>query len=287
MSAHSYSSPRSRPPSVNVPPSDLSIDAGEQHRNSFSGSRGTPSPVSHSHSHHRGSWSQDLRGVPASPHRARQPSMSQPALQELFSNPPIPHKSENNPFAGRDWRTITAEEIVDAEEVRWVEETTSVEEATRSLTRGAPNVVLIRPDSRSHRAIGTFDYSDLNAYLLLVVGLARPDIAHLQSFNELARKGREGQVVPVKDIKDIGRREPAVLLPHTARIPHAVEIFGSGVHRILIAREGTQEIIGILTQLRLVKFFWENGRNFPQIDRLFPSSLMDLRIGNKAVTAIK
>ena len=158
---------------------------------------------------------------------------------------------------------------------------------SQTLTKGAPNVVLIRPDPRSRRAIGTFDYSDLNAYLLLVVGLAHPDLAHLQSFNELARKGREGKSVPVKDIKDIGRREPLVVLPHTAKLPQAVEIFGSGVHRILVAREGTQDIYGILTQLRLVRFFWENGRNFPAIDRLFPSSLMDLRVGNKMVTSIK
>ena len=155
------------------------------------------------------------------------------------------------------------------------------------MTKGAPNVVLIRPDPKSRRAIGTFDYSDLNAYLLLVVGLARPDVGHLQSFNELARKGREGKVIPVKDIKDLGRREPLVVLPHTAKLTQAVETFGSGVHRIMIAQEGTQDIIGILTQLRLVRFFWENGRDFPQIDRIFPNSLMDLRVGSKAVRSIK
>lgn len=157
----------------------------------------------------------------------------------------------------------------------------------QSLTKGAPNVVLIRADAKSHRAIGTFDYSDLNAYLLLVVGLARPDVAHLQSFNELARKGREGRLIPVKDLKELGRREPMVTLPHNSYLTHAVEIFGSGVHRILVAREGSHDIIGILTQLRLMRFFWENGRSFPQIDKLFPSSLADLRIGSKAVKSIK
>lgn len=120
-----------------------------------------------------------------------------------------------------------------------------------------------------------------------MVGLARPDVAHLQSFNELAKKGREGKVIPVKDIKDIGRREPVVVLPHTSYLTHAVEIFGSGVHRIVVAREGSQDILGILTQLRLVRFFWEHGRDFPQIDKLFPTSLMDLRIGSKVVKSIK
>ena len=157
----------------------------------------------------------------------------------------------------------------------------------QSLTKGSPNVVLIRPDPQSRRAIGTFDYSDLNAYLLLVVGLARPDVAHLQSFNELAKKGREGKMIPVKDIKDFGRREPVVVLPNTSYLSHAVEMFGSGVHRILIAEEGSQDIVGILTQLRLVRFFWENGRDFQPIDKLFPGTLMDLRVGSKAVRSIK
>lgn len=122
-------SPRTRPPSVNPPPADLSIDPGS-HRNSLSASRGTPSPVSQAHGHHRASWSQDLRGIPASPHRARHPSVSHQALHEMLSNPPIPHNSENDPFAGRDWKSIAVGEIVDPEEVRWVQETTSVEEAT-------------------------------------------------------------------------------------------------------------------------------------------------------------
>ena len=56
--------------------------------------------------------------------------MSQQAIHELLSNPPVPHKNENNPFAGRDWKTINVSEIVDPEEVRWVEEATSVEQAT-------------------------------------------------------------------------------------------------------------------------------------------------------------
>ena len=55
--------------------------------------------------------------------------MSQQALQELFSNPPLPHRSEN-PFAGRDWKGIQVGEVVDPEEVRWVQENTGVEEAT-------------------------------------------------------------------------------------------------------------------------------------------------------------
>lgn len=154
------------------------------------------------------------------------------------------------------------------------------------ISSGSPNVVLIRENKDSHAAIGTFDYSDLNAYLLLVVGLARPDNSE-SSFNDLAQKGREGKPVPLRDVKDLGKKEPLITLPHTANLTKAVEIFGSGIHRIIIVKEHSQEVIGVLSQLRLVGFFWMNGRNFPAVDYLYPQTLRELSIGSQAVVSIK
>ena len=148
-------------------------------------------------------------------------------------------------------------------------------------------MVLIREDEASLEAVGTFDYSDLNSYLLLVVGLAHPDEDHLSSFDELAKKGRSGKPVPLRDLSEIGRREAVVRLPHTAHLPHAVEIFASGVHRIIIVKEGTSDVVGVLSQLRLVRFFWEYGRHFPAIEPLFSYSLSELNVGSKAVKSIK
>jgi hypothetical protein len=66
-----------------------------------------------------------------------------------------------------------------------------------------------------------------------------------------------------------------------------MEVFGSGVHRVLVATEGTTDVIGILTQLRMVSFFWENRKSFPVVDQLYPQLLKDLNIGQKQVLAIK
>lgn len=121
----------------------------------------------------------------------------------------------------------------------------------------------------------------------MVVGLARPDEDHLSSFDELARKGRSGKPVPLRDLSEIGRREEVVRLPHTANLPHAVEMFASGVHRIIVVKEGSQDVVGVLSQLRLVRFFWEYGRHFPAIEPLFARSLQELSVGSKAVKSIK
>lgn len=149
-------------------------------------------------------------------------------------------------------------------------------------------VVLIRATPQDKAAIGSFDYNDLNAYLLLVVGLAQPHEKEISSFNELAKKAREGSKIPIKDVKDLmGNKEPFVSLPHTAKLTQAVETFGSGVHRTVIVKEGTNEAIGILSQLRLVKFLWENGKSFPTLHTLYPRYLRDLTIGSHQVIAIK
>jgi hypothetical protein len=55
--------------------------------------------------------------------------MSQSAIQDLLNDPPSA-KSGNPAFAGRDWRSVRVEEVVDQAKVRFAEMTTSVEKAT-------------------------------------------------------------------------------------------------------------------------------------------------------------
>ncbi len=121
----------------------------------------------------------------------------------------------------------------------------------------------------------------------MVVGLTRPDEGSISSFNELARKGREGKTIPLKDVKDLGKKEPLVTLQCNASLTRAVEIFGSGIHRIIVTEEASADVIGILSQSTLVKFFWENGRNFPALEQLFPFTLKELNLGSHTVIAIK
>jgi CBS domain len=155
------------------------------------------------------------------------------------------------------------------------------------IDSGAP-VLLIRENASSRSVVGTFDYADLNAYLLLVIGLAQPDEEHIEDFRELAQRARTpGAEIPLKDVKDLGRKDPLVKLPHTASLIHAIETFGGGIHRVIVIEEHTDNVVGILSQSRVVKFLWENGRSFPVIDQLYPQYLRDLRLGSHQVVAIK
>lgn len=148
-------------------------------------------------------------------------------------------------------------------------------------------MLLIRDPSSPKSAVSTFDYTDLNAYLLLAVGLVQPDEAHISSYRALANKARSGTIPPVADVKDFSKREPLVKLPQNASLLKAVEEFGGGVHRVVVTKQGTNDIIGVLSQTRLVKFLWENGRSFPVIEDLFSKNIRDLGIGSHNIVSIK
>lgn len=243
----------------------------------------------HSHAH-RSSFAENLRNhhAPPSPRTSRHPSFTQAAVQELINHPPS-SRQPNPKFAGRDWREVQVGELValNTDEVRWVDLDSSVEEATMALVKGnaAGNCVLVK-DGPQRQPVSTFDYRDLNAYLLAVVGLARPEDEHVALYDTIATRAREREAIPLRDIQPICRPEQLLSLPPETFLPGAIEVFGSGIHRLLItSQEG--EVTGILSQLKLLEFFWNEGINFPTIERLYPVLLRDLQIGSQQIISIK
>ncbi|KAL1988179.1 hypothetical protein VTN96DRAFT_709 [Rasamsonia emersonii] len=243
------------------------------------------SHLSSTTSPHRQSFRDSLHAIPQSPRARRPQSLTQAAIQDLIDNPPVQNPSDPA-FSGRDWRQILIGELVSPDDLKFVEVDTGIEEATNILIDSDAPVLLIRETPEHTSAVGTFDYTDLNAYLLMVVGLAHPADDQVTAFRELAQKAREGSKIPLKDVKDLGPKEPLTTLPVSANLTTAVETFGSGVHRIVVVKEDSDEVVGIVSQSRLVRFLWENGRSFPIIDQLYPHHLKDLRIGSHKVISI-
>ncbi len=200
-------------------------------------------------------------------------------------NPPVKTNGEDAArFSGRDWRSVQVHEIIDPAETRFVELDSSIEETTKLLIRsGPPNVILIRESRTTKTPVGWFGYDELNAYLLLVLGLSQPDDSAVQ----LRERARSGEILQLQEVNDhLGAREEPIMLPHTANLTQAMEMLGGGVHRIVVAKEGTSEAVGILSQLRLVRFFWENHQNFAATERLYGVTLKELELGTKDVLAI-
>lgn len=239
---------------------------------------------------HRSSFAENLRNhhQPSSPRATRHPSFTQAAVQELMAHPP--HSRQPNPkFAGRDWREVQLGELVslNTDTVQWVDMDSSVEEATMTLVKGnaAGNCVLVK-EGPLKKPVSIFDYNDLNAYLLAVVGLAQPGEEHVSLYEGIAKRAQDRQAIPLRDIQPICRHEQLVSLPPDEFLPGAIEVFGSGIHRLLVTGPDG-ETIGVVSQLKVLEFFWNEGVNFPVIDRLYPTVLRDLQIGSQQIIAIK
>ncbi|EXJ85728.1 hypothetical protein A1O1_06096 [Capronia coronata CBS 617.96] len=235
---------------------------------------------------HRQSFN-ELRGLPPSPRSQRPPSLSQLAVQELIDNPPM--KNPDPKFAGREWTTIKVKELVSPGDLRFVDIKTAVESATKILVESGAPALLVRENAESDDSpvIGTFDYRDLNAYLLLVVGLIKPeDDDRAEELERLAQQAREGKAMHLRDIKSLSKKEPLTFLSEDSDLLKAIETFGKGVHRVVVVNESTKEATGVLSQTRLTQFLWEYGRSFPVLEHLYAQHLRDLKIGSNDVVAI-
>ncbi|RPB25561.1 hypothetical protein L211DRAFT_783175 [Terfezia boudieri ATCC MYA-4762] len=204
-------------------------------------------------------------------------------MADLLAHPPAPKQD----VPGRDWRLVPVGELVKGQQLMFVEMETTVEDACQLLIDHNLSSVPIRKSLTDKSVCGSFDYSDVSAYLLLIMGVYTPeDEEDIPSFRDLARKARTGSSVPVKLVKDLGKKTPLVTVAESEGLARVVEIFGSGVHRVAVVKGGTDQVVGILSQLQLIGFFWEHGRSFPSIDQLYPCSLRDLNIGSARVISI-
>jgi hypothetical protein len=138
--------------------------------------------------------------------------------------------------------------------------------------------LLLRQSPADTSVSRTFDYSDLTAFLLMVLGVTDPSHSSTMSstsFQDLVKKAREGDHnIPVKLVGDIGMKDPFITLPASDTLAQVVQIMASGVHRVAITRDNSKsDVIGVLSQRKLVKFFWENVRAFVDLEPLYQKSV--------------
>lgn len=144
----------------------------------------------------------------------------------------------------------------------------------------------MREDSSSKTPVATFDYRDLNAYLLVVVGLAKPQSEQVSLFNAIISKVQQGGKITIREVQPLCKHVAIVTIDSTGNLSQAIETLGSGIHRLIVTNP-SGDVGGILSQLRVVDFFWNEGINFPTIDRLYPVVLRDLAIGSRQIISVK
>ena len=138
--------------------------------------------------------------------------------------------------------------------------------------------LLLRQSPTDTSVSRTFDYSDLTGFLLMVLGVTDPSHSSTMSstsFQDLVKKAREGDHnIPVKLVGDIGMKDPFITLPASDTLAQVVQIMASGVHRVAVTKDDSNnDVIGVLSQRKVVKFFWDNVRSFVDLEPLYQKSV--------------
>lgn len=170
------------------------------------------------------------------------------------------------------WQLIPLTQLIEQNKLIFINGSISVEEAFNTLVKHNLTSLPVErfPDDMDCL---TFDYNDLNSYLLLV--LNKITVSDL----EITKQCQLGHPVPVGEIIKLTPKNPFYKLSEQENLSTAMMILGSGVHRVAITNPETTKIKGILSQRRLIKYLWDNARMFQNLETLFQKSLKDLKIG--------
>jgi CBS domain-containing protein len=256
--------------------------------------------------------------VSGSPLTSHQHPSRKPSIVELLSSPPpLPQDhsvnddihsfslSRNPSVSSRnsksstplDWTEVSLGDLTESNKLISIDAHYSVQKAFQTLTANKLTslpVSMNKDDGTDLSNCMTFDYSDLNTYLLLIMNkipvkdLAIDQIGNpldpnekkVELLNSMVTKGKHGEDVPVELIIKLHPKNPFIKFTENDTLFLAMETLGNGVHRVAITDPELGKITGILSQRRLIKYMWENARRFPSLEFYLNSTLEDLKIGS-------
>ena len=239
-----------------------------------------------------------------------QPSRKPSIVEMLSSPPPLPtnpptdHEdihslslSRNASISSRassvtplitDWAEILLYDLVESNKLVFIDKSYSVKKAFETLSYHNLTSLPVSDSPDSMESCLTFDYSDLNTYLLLIMdkismnefNIDTNDAEYIQYVQNQIKKAKKGEEVSVDFIINLNPKNPFIKFKELDCLYNVMESLGNGVHRVAITDPMNDNIVGILSQRRMIKFMWENARRFPSLDFLLNSTLQDLGIGS-------
>lgn len=197
-----------------------------------------------------------------------------------------------------DWTEILLADLSESNKLICINSSYSIQKAFEALVEHdltSLPVSLSKTDYDLSNCL-SFDCSDLNTYLLLVMNkINLNQLATGALFDDegktltpeqkqemllmMINRAKKGGEVPVDFIVKLHPKNPFFKFRESESLYKAVEAFGNGVHRVAVVNSDNK-ITGILSQRRMIRFFWDNARRFPSLEFLLSSTLQDLKIGS-------
>ncbi|ABN64657.2 predicted protein [Scheffersomyces stipitis CBS 6054] len=211
-----------------------------------------------------------------------------------------PHHGSNShhlSVSGMDWSEIPLSELTESNKLIYINSSYSVQKAFETLVSNNLTSVPVSISSSNENDLSsclTFDYSDLNTYLLLImnkINLSELSVSEIgnehdstakkhEIITQTINKAKRGEEVPIEFIIKLHPKNPFIKFTENDTLFKVMETLGNGVHRVAITNLESTKITGILSQRRLIKYMWENARRFPSLDFYLNSTLQDLKIGS-------
>ncbi|KAI7906053.1 uncharacterized protein BX663DRAFT_428951 [Cokeromyces recurvatus] len=192
----------------------------------------------------------------------------------------------------KKWAMIPVSSLIHNQKVIEIDGNLSVEEACQVLVENNISSAPVYAHGERGHYIGMFDYGDVIAYILLVLHRkpGQPDsddIVDTESFEikDIVHRALQGYKVPVRMASDLSRKNPFYSIMQEATLLSAVEVFACGTHRVSILKPDG-EVAGILSQSTVVKYLFENRKQFPEIDEILDKSIRQLNLGDETVISV-
>ncbi|XBW34697.1 hypothetical protein QEN19_000264 [Hanseniaspora menglaensis] len=188
------------------------------------------------------------------------------------------HKSHK-----QEWSKIKILDLIQEENLHFIDEDITVENAFYKLLEYNLTSLPVITHTKDLNDCLTFDYNDLNAYMLLSLNkikINNKDNNSIQKF--ISKNASTGKPVKVGDIIKFVPKTPFLKINEQESLSKILQILGNGVHRVAITDDalGTDmKIKGILSQRRLLKYLWDNAFQFENFEELSKFHLKDLKIG--------
>ncbi|CCH58775.1 hypothetical protein TBLA_0A09940 [Henningerozyma blattae CBS 6284] len=173
------------------------------------------------------------------------------------------------------WQFIKLSQLIEKNKLITIPNNYSIEESFNTLMKYTLTSCPVMSNPNDMNCL-TFDYNDLNSYLLLVLNKFT---INDPKKSKLIMDCQSGKPVPVGEIIQLTPKDPFYKLSENDNLSNVISILGSGVHRIAITNNEMTQLKGILSQRRLIKYLWDNARSFSDLEPLLNKSLQSLKIG--------
>ncbi|EEB07293.1 inducer-sexual development Sds23/Moc1 [Schizosaccharomyces japonicus yFS275] len=207
------------------------------------------------------------------PTDTRRQSFGMASVSEFLAQCPPPTNLPSN-----KWQDIPIRFLFD-KDVAIVDPDTPIEEASALLIDNDLSSIPIRAAKGSDDIARVFDYSDLTAFLLLVLHIDDAKEA-TDAYRKLSQEVQNGTPITAYQVAELGKnKDPFMTVPATSTLGDLAEILATGIRRVAVVDEN-RKILSIASQRQLIRFLWTNVRAFPALEPLMSRTIHSLDIGS-------